>query len=227
MHTDRTPTQAVWIGYCRVSTGKQAESGLSLDAQERALKVEAERRGVEIRIVVETGSGSTVSRRPVLRAALASLSSGEVSGLIVTKLDRLARSLSDYCQMTEQAEREGWHLIAMDSPVDPTTPMGKAFSSIIATFAELERGMIAERTRTAMGAAKQQGKRLGGPRTERSQELAQRVYAMRSEGLTYQAICDTLDGEGEPTLRGGSEWRPSSIVSLLNSYECDQVASLV
>jgi DNA invertase Pin-like site-specific DNA recombinase len=226
MRTNGTATQEVWIGYCRVSTGKQAESGLSLEAQERLLKAEADRRGVDLRIVVEQASGGSVSGRPILRQALTDLSNGEAAGLIATKLDRLARSLSDYCRMVEQAEGEGWSLLTLDSPVDPTTPMGKAFTSIIATFAELERGLIAERTRTAMGQAKANGRRLGGARSERSAELAARVNGMKQAGMKFREICDTLTSEGEPTLRGGAAWRPSNVQALLRAYENDQLAGV-
>jgi DNA invertase Pin-like site-specific DNA recombinase len=199
---------------------------LSLEAQERLLKAEADRRGVDLRIVVEQASGGSVSGRPILKQALTDLSNGNAAGLIATKLDRLARSVGDYCRMAEQAGREGWHLIAMDSPVDPTTPMGKAFSSIIATFAELERELIAERTRTAMQQAKANGRRLGGARSERSAELAARVNGMKQAGMKNRAICDTLTSEGVPTLRGGAEWRPSNVQALLRAYENDQLAGV-
>jgi len=214
-----------WIGYCRVSTGRQGESGLGLDDQERQLRAEAERRGVRLVLLTETGSGSSIAGRPVFRDALDRLAAGEADGLIAAKLDRFARSASDYYFLTERASREGWTLLPLDlAPTD--SPWGKALAGMVAVFAELEREMISERTAAALGAAKARGQRLGRPRTERSRELAERVSELRSEGWTYQAICDLLTAEGEPTLRGGKEWRPSAIVSLLNSIECDRVASL-
>lgn len=215
-----------WIGYCRVSTGRQADSGLSLEAQEAKLQTEADRRGVTLRIVVEQASGGSVKCRPILKQALVDLAEGRAAGLMTTKLDRLARSVGDYCRMVEQAEGEGWTLISLDVPVDPSTPMGKAFAGMLAVFGELERGLISERTRTAMQQAKANGRRLGGSRNERSPELAARVYGMRGEQMTYQAICDTLTAEGEPTLRGGREWRPSSVQALLRAYENDQKAGM-
>lgn len=216
-----------WIGYCRVSTGRQADSGLSLTAQETQLRNEAERRGVPLRIVIEQASGGSVKGRPVLQAALADLAAGRAAGLMTAKLDRLARSVGDYCRMVEHSEREGWNVLCLDVPVDPTTPMGKAFAGMLAVFGELERGLISERTRTAMQQAKANGRRLGGQRTERSRELAERVVSMREQGQGYKAICRTLTDEGVPTLRGGREWRPSSIVSLVNSYQCDREAGIV
>lgn len=222
----RNDSTQVWLGYCRVSTGKQGESGLGLDSQRSQLLLEAEKRGVEIEILVETGSGSSISGRPVFRDALERLSRGEAAGLMAAKLDRFARSAADYYSLTERSEREGWTLHALDLlPTD--SPWGKALAGMVAVFAELERAMISERTSAALAAAKARGTRLGGPRTERSQALAERVYGMRQDGLKYREICETLTAEGEPTLRGGMEWRPSSIVSLLRSYECDRVAELV
>ena len=226
MRSDSTDRAGVWIGYCRVSTGKQGESGLGLDSQRARLQAEAEWRGIELEVMVETGSGSSIAGRPVFQDALDRLARGEAVGMMTAKLDRLARSVSDYYSLTERAAAEGWTLMSLDLP--PTEgPWGNALAGMVAVFAELERAMIAERTRTALAAAKARGQRLGGPRTDRSRELAERVALMREQGDSYRVICETLTREGEPTLRGGKEWRPSSIVSLLNSYECDRVASLV
>lgn len=226
MYRDSTDGAEVWIGYCRVSTGRQAESGLSLQAQQAKLEAEAAHRGFALRIVVEQASGGSIKGRPQLQAALADLSEGRAAGLLTTKVDRLARSVGDYCRMVEQAEGEGWTLLALDAPVDLTTPMGKAFSQMLATFGELERALIRERTRTAMQQAKANGRRLGGARSERSAGLAARVHLMREEGLSYRSICETLSAEGEPTLRGGKEWRPSNVQALLRAYRNDQLAGV-
>jgi DNA invertase Pin-like site-specific DNA recombinase len=82
--------------YIRVSSLRQAEEGLSLEAQERTLKAQAEADGYLVEVIREEGkSGKSVRNRPALLSALEKLNKGEASALYVTRLDRLARSLSD------------------------------------------------------------------------------------------------------------------------------------
>src|SRR5665647_134111 len=83
------------IGYLRCSTREQAESGLGLDAQRRTISDEAGRRGWEVVWLVDDGRSARNLNRPALRQALALLKQGEASALVVAKLDRLSRSVSD------------------------------------------------------------------------------------------------------------------------------------
>jgi DNA invertase Pin-like site-specific DNA recombinase len=144
--------------------------------------------------------------------------------MIVAKLDRLSRSVADFVNLQGRAQSQGWTLQALDLPTDASTPMGEAMGTMMATFAQLERRMIATRTAEAMQAAKARGSRLGPPRSNRSNALAVRVEGLRSDGLTFQAIADTLNAEGLPTLRGGAEWRPSNVQALLRLRRLDREA---
>src|ERR1017187_9193585 len=108
------------IGYVRVSTGRQADSGAGLDAQRRAILAEAERRGwsaTDVQFIQETVTGAN-ARRPGLELAREALASGDAGALVVSKVDRLARSLLDFSQIMQEAQRQGWALIALDLPLD-------------------------------------------------------------------------------------------------------------
>src|SRR5689334_21340199 len=86
------------VGYVRVSTDEQAKSGAGLQAQRDAITDECRRRGWElVKIYEDAGaSGKSLSNRPALTAALVAVESGEASGLVVAKVDRLSRSLHDF-----------------------------------------------------------------------------------------------------------------------------------
>jgi DNA invertase Pin-like site-specific DNA recombinase len=231
MFTSVAPTAApstapkTLIAYLRVSTLEQADSGLGLDAQERALRAAAELHGVTLRFAVETASGASTKRRPVLASVLEELANGEADGLVVAKTDRLSRSTVDYLTMLDKADREGWQLVSLDAPVDPATPMGRMVLTMSAAFGELERQLIATRTREALAEKKAQGVRLGRPASRRAPKLAARAARRREEGLTLQAIADELNREGVKTLRGGAEWRPSTISKLVKAHELNTAAA--
>ena len=102
-------------GYTRVSTSEQAQSGAGLEAQEAAIRAEAERRGWELVQVFEDAgaSGKSLNGRPGLSEAIAAVERGEAEGLVVSKLDRLSRSLLDFAGLMERARKRGWSLVAL------------------------------------------------------------------------------------------------------------------
>ena len=87
-------------------------------------------------------------------------------------------------------------------------------ANVLATFAQVERRLIAERTKAALAVKKAQGVRLGRPASIADQ-LARRIVRMRDKGMTLQAICDVLNAEQVPTARGGRLWRPTSLRAVL------------
>ena len=133
------------IGYLRVSTAEQADSGLGLGAQRVAIEAEAKRRGWAVaRWYEDAGaSGKSMTRRPALSEALDELLTGQASVLILAKLDRLARSVADYASLVRQAEREGWALVISDLGVDMSTPTGGLLANVTASVAEWEGRVIA------------------------------------------------------------------------------------
>ena len=96
------------VGYLRVSTREQAESGLGLDAQRRAIEAEAVRRGWEVTWYADEGWSAATLNRPGLTLALRALKRGEVDALVVAKLDRLSRSAVDFGGLLRLATRQRW-----------------------------------------------------------------------------------------------------------------------
>ncbi len=202
------------LGYVRVSTEEQQRSRAGIEAQRTAILREARRRGWEhVTIIEDVGSGRDLKRSGV-REALETLERGEASALVVAKLDRLSRSMLDFASIMQRAQKQGWALIALDCAVDTTTPAGEAMANILATFAQFERRLIGQRTREALEVKRAEGVRLGRPPAI-APELAERIRAERKGGATFQEIADRLNDEGVPTPRGGKEWRPSSLTSVL------------
>jgi hypothetical protein len=132
------------VGYIRVSTDGQAESGAGLAAQRSAIRAECERRGFELAHIYEDAGASAKSLdgREALAEALQALAEGGASVLVVAKLDRLARSVADFAELVRRAERQGWAILACDLGVDMTTPTGGLLANVTASVAEWERRII-------------------------------------------------------------------------------------
>jgi DNA invertase Pin-like site-specific DNA recombinase len=204
---DRT---IVAIGYVRVSTDGQAESGAGLAAQRATIIAECERRGLPIAEMIEdAGLSAKTLTRPGLARALALLEAREAGVLVVAKLDRLARSVADFANLVRPAERQGWALLACDLGIDMTTPTGGLLANVTASVAEWERRIIGARTREALAVRKAAGVRLGRPRSL-DPAVADRIRAERAAGNTLQAIADRLNAEGTATPTGRS-WSPALV----------------
>lgn len=141
------------IGYARVST--QAQDLAAQVAGLEALGVDANR------VYVEKASGRSTRSRPQLEAALASLRPGDV--FVVTKLDRLSRSVTDSHRIAERIAGAGSSLQIDRSVHDPSTAMGKFFFSILATFAEFEADVASQRTKEGLAVARSKGRLNGKP----------------------------------------------------------------
>ena len=155
------------IGYARVSTDEQ-----NLDAQTDALQAA----GAE-RIYADRISG-TKSSRPELDRMLDQLREGDV--VVVTKYDRLARSLRDLLDLIEAIKERGAGFRSLAEDIDTTTPAGRLIFHVFASVAQFERERIAERTREGLQAARKRG-RVGGRPSALSPSQAAEVRRMRDE----------------------------------------------
>lgn len=199
------------IGYIRVSTEEQADSGAGLAAQRQAIEQEVTRRGWELAEIIEdAGYSAKNMRRPGVQAALEMLDRGEAAGLVVAKLDRLSRSMLDFTAVMATARTRGWALVALDCAVDTTTPAGEAMANVLATFAQFERRLIGQRTKDALAVKRAAGVRLGRPPVL-SGELRARIARDRAARVPYAAIAGALNDEGVPTAQGGLCWYPSTV----------------
>ena len=138
------------VGYIRVSTSEQADSGLSLDSQRAAIQNHCKQRGwVLVEMVEDAGYSAKNLSRPGMAHALDLLAAGAVGALVVAKLDRATRSVIDAANLLAQGQREGWALVALDLGLDPTSPAGELVATIMAAVAQWERRAIGVRTSDA------------------------------------------------------------------------------
>lgn len=222
------------VAYLRVSTDRQAEEGFGLDAQRDAVRKWARTNGH--RVVVWTsdegvsGSNGIDTRRGLLEA-LNAIEDRQADGLIVARLDRLARNLT----VQEGTLAKVWNLggtvfsvdlgeVAQD---DPDDPVRTALRQMVGVFAQLERGMIAARLRAGRRQkAEQGGYAYGAPpfgfRAEDGelvpdaieQETIRRAVDLRNEGKSLRAIGAALESEGRRPRRS-ERWHPRTIGAVL------------
>lgn len=207
--------------YARVSTAMQVEDGVSLGAQERQLIQAAEMYGfTEHEVVLEEGrSGKNVSGRPKLIDALHQLDEGKADALIVTRIDRLARSTKDFLDIVDRAGKNEWRLIMLDLNLDTSTYQGRFVVTIMSALAEMERGIIAERAKDIHKDRREQGVVWGkdmGPRAMYPPMVREQLLMRRKKGWSYQTIADTLNRDGLLASRGGI-WYASSVRNAINA----------
>lgn len=208
------------VGYVRVSTEGQAKEGVSLEAQAARITAWAQGNGYELAgIHVDAGISGSKSDRPGLQAAIAQACK-ERAALVVYSLSRLARSTKDTLTISEKLEKAGADLVSLTEKIDTTSAAGKMVFRMLAVLAEFERDQVSERTKTAMGHMKAQGRRVGtlpygykladdgtALLSEPSeQEVLSITKTLKAEGLTLREIAEKLNAQGYRTRRG-TAWR--------------------
>ena len=177
------------VGYARVST---AEGRQVLDRQLDALNDSGCER------VFEDHASGAASDRPNLTACLDYLRRGDV--LVVLDLDRLGRLAGELITLIDELSERGIGFRALNSPMDTTTPAGRAFLQIQAAFAEMERNVIRQRVREGVKAARARGRKGGRPRimTQEKLRYAQNLMADRTRSIPD--ICRELGDLPTSTL---------------------------
>lgn len=118
--------------------------------------------------------------------------------------------MHDAAGLLDRAHRGGWSLVALDLGVDTSTPAGEAMANVMATFGQLERRMIGQRTKDALAEKRAAGVRLGRPSTLPA-EVVRRIVTEHEAGASWSAIARGLDVDGVPTAQGGVHWYPASV----------------
>jgi DNA invertase Pin-like site-specific DNA recombinase len=209
---DPTTVAKRYVAYERVSTDEQAASGAGLAAQTHALTRAFEYEGWElVERVRDEGESASTMDRPGLRRALELVATREADGIVVAKLDRLTRSVVDFGELLEWLKEADAALVALDLQLDTASPTGALVAQIIVAVAEWERRAIAERTRLALAAKRAAGQPIGMPSVGDSPELAALIRGLADSGHSLREIARRLTADGVPTVRGGTEWRPSSV----------------
>lgn len=197
--------------YVRASSKEQETEGLTLPEQKGRLALEAERRGYELAaMIADTKSGKKMRGRDLV-LLLERLDAGEFDVLLVTRLDRLCRSLGDFVTILERSAKHGWMLVMLDPIVDTTTPYGKAMAQMAGVFAELEGALISQRTREGLAYARARGTFRPGEHSRYADRgTIDRIMRWHRQGLSNPTICMRLAIEGIAAPNGTS-WHPRTV----------------
>jgi DNA invertase Pin-like site-specific DNA recombinase len=223
------------IVYCRVSTDEQADKGISLDAQEAKGRAYVQLYDLElVEVIHDTATGKTLDR-PGLQRALKMLRDGVVDGIVIAKLDRLARKVSIWSELVERyfAEDRPWMLFSVADHVDTRTANGRFQLNMFMTISQWERETIAERTRDALAFLASQGIVLGGaplgvrrePRipggpaskfveVPAEADIVRYIRTLKAMGHGVRDIAEQLNAEKVPTKRGRS-WHTTTVQRVL------------
>lgn len=215
------------IGYIRVSTEQQAEHGVSLEQQEERIRAYAALRGLElVRIEVDAGASAKSLDRPGLQRTLAALDAFEASAIIVVRLDRLTRSVRDFCSLVDAYFKDSTYtLMSVNEHVDTSNAMGRMVLNILMSVSEWEREAAAERTAAVKKHLKASGTYAGGwppygfaldedgNLIENAAELAILIQAraLKSQGKSLRAVAAALP----INVRTGKPFAASQIVRML------------
>ena len=172
--------------YARVSTHDQQ----SIPLQTRAMREYATRRGWMIALQVkEVGSGA--SQREKREQLLEAARRREIDVVLVWRLDRWGRSVTDLLATLQELEHLGVGFVSLTEALDLTTPAGRAMAGLLAVFAEFEREILRERVRAGLAHARQNGQRLGRPVTATLH--AEQVRKLHRAGTSKAAIARRLN----------------------------------
>lgn len=200
-----------YVGYCRVSSADQAASGAGLAAQRTAIEVEIARRGwTLVEMVTDAGASGRRLRRPGLERALELCDTGEARGIVVSKLDRLSRSIVHFGHILERAKRGNWNLVALDFGLDLSSVQGELVGNVLMSVATWEARIVGERTREALAERKAEGVRIGRPPTL-PDSVRSRIVHERAAGRSLTAIARALTDEAVPTAQGAPTWAASTV----------------
>lgn len=217
------------IGYVRVSTDKQADEGISLSTQEAQIRQYAKLYDMQIvQVISDEGQSAKTLERPGIKRILHLLDSGTADGVVVTKLDRLTRSVFDLGYLLTNYMSK-YRFCSVHDKFDTDTASGRMILSILTTVSQWEREVISERTKSALQHKKANGERTGtipyGKRlapdgtylikdTEEQWNIGQ-IRMLRDEGYTYQGIINVLSNMGS-TNRKGKPFTLSAIHKIAN-----------
>ena len=186
------PSAPTVLGYAALAKGEDLEAAV------RVIGAWCEARGWTLSKVVH--DALPARGRPGLQHALDEVRAGRAAGVIVERLHDLTGSVTELGPLLQWFVDADAFVIALDYELDLSSRSGEIAARALVEISDWERGRVATRRGVASGAA-----------VRDDPELSARITAMRSGGMSLQAIADALNEAGVPTLRGGSRWRPSSV----------------
>lgn len=240
-NNDNTPLQRGFaidlVGYLRVSTDRQAEEGLGLDVQENACRQWARVNKHRLAVVSreEGVSGAKeLEHRPALGEVLRMVRAGDVGGILVYRLDRLARDLVLQESLLAEIRRMGGQVFTTSAAEagyledDPEDPSRRLIRQVLGAVNEYERSMISLRLRSGRRLkAEKGGYAFGSPpfgtqakerelvRVPAEWTTVERIRELNASGSSLRQICQALEVEGRLTKRGGTRWHPTVVRAIL------------
>jgi DNA invertase Pin-like site-specific DNA recombinase len=173
--------------YARVSTKEQ-----STEAQVAQLAAYCQGRGWADAVVFrDDGISGVRDNRPELDRLRRRMAAGEFDTIVVSKMDRLGRSLGMILRLWDEADAAGVRVIVIDQGIDTSTPAGRLQRNMLAALAEFERELILERTRAGIARARALGKKFGAPRRI-SEAVAREVRERRGQGESLRMISQRM-----------------------------------
>jgi DNA invertase Pin-like site-specific DNA recombinase len=174
--------------YTRVSTKEQ-----STETQVLQLNAYCQSRGwTDVAVFRDDGISGIRDNRPELDKLRERMLHGEFSSIVVSKMDRLGRSLGMILRFWDEADSAGVRVIVIDQGIDTSTPAGRLQRNMLAALAEFERELILERTRAGIARARALGKKFGAPR-KISESVAREVRARRGRGESLRSISQGMN----------------------------------
>ncbi len=213
------------VAYLRVSTDKQADHGVSLEAQRAKVEAYASLYDLDlVAVEVDAGASAKTLDRPAMRRALDMLRTGEAEALLVAKLDRLTRSVRDLDTLIHEHFQGGTALLSVAEQIDTRSAAGRLVLNVLASVSQWEREVIGERTSEALRHKQSRGEYIGGgvpygfQRTasgtleedSAEQEVLTAAREARASGLSLRAVARELSARGFLT-RKGRKWNPNQI----------------
>lgn len=216
------------IGYIRVSTEDQAESGLSLAHQRAKIEAYAVATDLDLVAVVEDAGESAKSlNRPGIQKVIEAVRAGEVAAVVILKLDRITRSVRDLGTLVDLFDKTGASLVSVQDSINTSTAAGRLVLNVLGSVAQWEREAIGERTAAALAVKKNRSERVGtlpygfdladDGRTlipnAHEQEGLSLLRELRLAGMSYRRIGAELEARGFTTKAGG-KWLPGTVRNL-------------
>ena len=207
------------VGYVRVSTQKQSEEGISIEAQESKIRAYCELKGIEIsEVIIDAGISGKGVNRAGYQKVLELCEQGKIDAIVVYSLSRFSRSTRDLLSFVDAyVIKKSITLHSLTENVDTSSPSGRFMLTVFSAMAQMERETIVERTKNALQYKRSQGEKTGGDcpygydaidgkliENPSEQTAIRQILSLRDKGYSYSSIAEQLNHDGYTTKRGGA-----------------------
>jgi len=216
------------VGYIRVSTQDQADSGLSLQYQESKIRAYCEAMDINlVDVVADAGFSAKSMNRPAMQGIISQIKNKTIDAVVILKLDRLTRSVKDLGAIVELIEKNNIALVSVQDSINTSTAAGRLILNVLGSVSQWEREANGERVKAALSVKKGAGERVGtipygfdlaadgvalveNPTEQKTLAI---IRDLRAKGLSLRKIGAELDKRGIATKKGG-RWQATTIKQL-------------